>query len=146
MPRWLYDELKHGAPVKQINRITHDGRLVRESFVENEVSGIVPVLSQLSNISTTVERAYFCHPSVQHVCKRRNHSGFCGYLNMQMQMSYIQGAKAPGYDSFGKRIPGILEIQDMIEKAWSQGIGTLGKYEMGGVQGTRKWIGTPEVR
>lgn len=106
---------------------------------------MVPVLTHLSALSNTVERAYFCHPSVQHVFKRKDHGGFCGYLNIQMQMSYIQGAEVQGHEVLGKCIPGILDIQDMIENAWDSGIGALGRSQTGGVKGTRKWIGTPEV-
>jgi hypothetical protein len=105
----------------------------------------VPLLTQLSAMSSTVKRAYFCHPSVQHCYKRKHHGGFCGYLNIQMQVSYIQSARAQGHEHFGDRIPGILELQDMIEQAWDRGINVLGKLQTGGVKSTRKWIGTPEV-
>lgn len=145
MPKWLHDELLHGAPVKHINKIGKDGRLVRESFVENEVSGLVPLLAQLIKLDNTVERAYLCHPSVQQCFKRKHHGGFCGYLNIQTQISYIQGANAPGHEHFGDRIPGILDLQNMIENAWDRGFGELGRLQTGGIKNTRKWIGTPEV-
>ena len=145
MPKWLYNELKRGPSVKQVNRIATDGRLTRESFVENEVSGLVPLLVQLSALSSTVERAYFCHPSVQHCFKRKYHGSFCGYLNTQMQISYIQGTRAQGHECFGSQLPGILNLQDMIENAWDKGINNLARLQTGGVRGTRKWIGSPEV-
>lgn len=113
--------------------------------MENEVPGIVPVLAQLSGLSKNVETAYFCHPSVQHIFKRKDHGGFCGYLNIQMQISYMQGARINGHERFGSCIPSILVIQDMIENAWEMGINTLDKAKTGGVRGTRKWIGAPEV-
>ena len=36
-------------------------------------------------------------------------------------------------------------MQTWIEAAWDQGINQLGRQETGGIKGTRKWIGTPEV-
>lgn len=42
-------------------------------------------------------------------------------------------------------VPDIFEIQDMIESAWDNGINSKGRIETGGVRGTRKFIGTPEV-
>lgn len=132
--------------MKHVNKIGKDGRLVLESSVENEVPGLVPLLAQLSGLDDSVDRAYFCHPSVQHCYKRKSHSGFCGYLNIQMQISYIRGAQAPGHQKFVRRIPGILDIQEMIELAWDRGICDLGRLQTGGVRNTRKWIGTPEVR
>ncbi|KAL1302551.1 hypothetical protein AAFC00_002933 [Neodothiora populina] len=145
MPRWMYDELRYGAPIRKVNKIGKDGRIVRESLVENEVPGLVSVLAELSYVSRTVERAYLCHPQVQHVHNRQGHTGFCGYLNVQMQIAYIQGARAVGHEKFKKRIPSILKIQDLIENAWDQGIDTFGRQDTGGIRGTRKWIGTTEV-
>ncbi len=34
----------------------------------------------------------------------------------------------------------------MIESAWDKGINDTGRIETGGIRGTRKYIGTPEVR
>lgn len=145
MPRRLHNDLKRGGLVRQVNRIGSDGNLYRETFIENEVRDTVTALSILSSLSTTVAQAFFCHTSVQHVFKRRDEGGFCGYRNIQMLISYIQGAKAQGWNSFGRRVPGVLDIQDMVEEAWDKGIDTLGRIQTGGVRDTRKWIGTPEV-
>lgn len=145
MPKWLYNELEAGPPVRRVNKIGLDGRLSTHSFIETEVAGLVPVLSQLSALSEPVKMAYFCHPSVQHVYKRKSHGGFCGYTNIQMMVSYIQGARAQGHDRFGKSIPGVLQLQDMIENAWDHGVRKSGRLETGGIKGTRKWIGTPET-
>lgn len=146
MPSWLLRELRKGAPIRHVDTIGNDGRLVRESYIENQVSGLVPLLAQLSAMDRSVESAYFCHPSVQHCFKRERHSGFCGYHNIQTQMSYIQGARAQGHERLGDKIPGVLKIQDMIENAWDKGFHSLGYQQTGGVKNTRKWIGTPEVR
>lgn len=145
MPQKLYDELMQGAPVQQVNRTTNNGLLIREVVVENRTSGIVPVLARLSELSPTVEQAYFCHPSVKHVSNRPGHNGFCGYLNIQMQISYLQGAKARGHRKFGPRIPGIVKLQGMIERAWAKGIYMNARTETGGVRERRVWIGALEV-
>lgn len=39
----------------------------------------------------------------------------------------------------------MLDLQELIESAWDRGINTTGKVETGGIRGTRKYIGTPEV-
>lgn len=63
-----------------------------------------------------------------------------------MMISYIIGANAPGMEHFQGRLPTIFEIQELIESAWDLGINSQGRVETGGIKGTRKYIGTPEVR
>lgn len=63
-----------------------------------------------------------------------------------MMVSYINGANAYGRDQFRGRLPTIFEIQEYIENAWDMGINAQGRVETGGIKGTRKYIGTPEVR
>lgn len=145
MPAHVYDQLKRGAAPQRLTQIGRDGRLVTETLYNNEVSGIIPVLAKLAALSETVEQAYLCHPAVQHVFKQPREGGFCGYRNLQMLISYIQGAKSEGYGLFQGRVPGILRIQDMIEEAWDRGFCTYGRLQVGRLRGTRKWIGTPEV-
>lgn len=72
--------------------------------------------------------------------------GFCGYRNIQMLSSYIVGAHVEGAEVLDNRIPSIFRIQDYIENAWDMGINASGRVETGGIKGTRKYIGTPEVR
>lgn len=62
-----------------------------------------------------------------------------------MLLSYIQGAKAQGNEEFPGRTPGILNLQDLIERAWDKGINQIGRTQTGGIRDTRKYIGTPEV-
>jgi len=71
--------------------------------------------------------------------------GFCGYRNIQMLISYIVGAEAFGAELFGNRVPPVFDIQDLIEAAWDMGYNPQGRIETGGIKGTRKFIGTPEV-
>jgi hypothetical protein len=46
---------------------------------------------------------------------------------------------------FGPKFPSIFQIQDLIENAWDNGFNAQGRVETGGIRGTRKYIGTPEV-
>ena len=50
-----------------------------------------------------------------------------------------------GHEAFDNSIPSIFQIQDLIEAAWAKGYGLSGMVETGGIRGTRKYIGTPEV-
>ncbi|KAL6708231.1 hypothetical protein ACN47E_003415 [Coniothyrium glycines] len=146
MPQWLYGQLEKGPKITSINRIGRDGRLIKQEQVQNETPGLIPVLAQLSALDHSVKEAYYCHPSTLHIGKTPNEGGFCGYRNIQMLLSYIQGAKAQGHEEFPGRTPGILRLQDLIETAWDQGINHIGRLQTGGIRGTRKYIGTPEAQ
>jgi zinc finger-containing ubiquitin peptidase 1 len=71
--------------------------------------------------------------------------GFCGYRNIQMMCSYIIGVESQGYEHFKGNVPSIFDIQENIEHAWDLGINAQGRIETGGIRGTRKYIGTPDV-
>ena len=146
MPSWLRKQLEAGAKVTISSQIMPDGRLQRVESIANEVRGIVPVLAQLCEQDPTVERAYLCHPEVTHVVKMAKEGGFCGYRNIQMLISYIRDARSQGYERFPGRLPSILDLQNLIENAWDRGYNKQGRIETGGIRGTRKYIGTPEVR
>lgn len=138
--------------------------LLRRGRVKLTQVGVISVLEQLLSQSKSTEYAYLCDPAVQHVSKLKKEGivvaktllgkadaqshlgGFCGYRNIQMMISYIIGANAPGVDRFQGRLPTIFEIQELIERAWDLGINSQGRVETGGIKGTRKYIGTPEVR
>jgi hypothetical protein len=62
-----------------------------------------------------------------------------------MMSSYIIHAKSKGHEPFRNAIPSIFQIQEWVESAWDQGISAQGRLETGGIRGTRKYIGTPEV-
>lgn len=71
--------------------------------------------------------------------------GFCGYRNIQMLVSNMAPLKVKGYDKFEGKVPTIFQIQDYIENAWDSGYNSSGREETGGIKGTRKYIGTPDV-
>jgi hypothetical protein len=62
-----------------------------------------------------------------------------------MLFSYIIGVGFQGSQHVKKKLPSIFQIQDFIEEAWDMGINPQGRTETGGIKGTRKYIGTPEV-
>ncbi|OAG05697.1 DUF1671-domain-containing protein [Paraphaeosphaeria sporulosa] len=146
MPKWLHDQLAAGPKITLVNRIGRDGRLIKQESVQNETPGIIPILAQLSALDRTVKEAYYCHPSTLHIGKTPKEGGFCGYRNIQMLFSYIQGSRAQGHKDFPGRTPGILKLQDLIERAWDKGINTIGRQQTGGIRDTRKYIGTPEAQ
>jgi hypothetical protein len=74
-----------------------------------------------------------------------NLGGFCGYRNIQVLAAHIIGTQTPGWEQFGDDIPSIFQIQDLVETAWDRGYNARGRVETGGIRGTRKYIGTPEV-
>ena len=146
MPGWLRRQIEAGGMVNTNNQIRADGSLVKVSTIVNETTELVPVLAQLCEQDAGVDRAYLCHPGVRHVSKMKREGGFCGYRNIQMMVSYLRDAKAPGFESFGDGMPNILVLQDMIEEAWDRGFNSAGRIETGGIRGTRKYIGTPEAQ
>ena len=145
MPYWLYKKLKEGPKTSKTRRITRDGGLVTHEIIEGQTNGVLPVLRRLIENDRAVYKAYLCHPSVTQVGRTTWESGFCGFRNTQMMVSYIQNAKHPAHTLFPDQIPGVLDLQDWIEDAWNEGINWYAKYEFGGLKGTRKWIGTLEV-
>lgn len=146
MPAWLRRQIERGARVTVVNQITPTGQMIRVEQVANETPGMVPVLAQLCEQDPALSKVFLCHPGVKHVVKQAREGGFCGYRNIQMMVSYIQATKCAGYEHFPGKLPSILELQDLIEQAWDQGINAVGRVETGGIRGSRKYIGTPEVR
>ncbi|CAI6333783.1 unnamed protein product [Periconia digitata] len=146
MPKWLHDQLDAGPKITTVNRIGRDGRLIKQEHVQNETPGIIPILAQLSALDRSVKQAYYCHPSTLHIGKTPKEGSFCGYRNIQMLISYIQGARAQGCEDFHGRVPGILKLQELIESAWDKGINAIARQQTGGIRDTRKYIGTPEAQ
>ncbi|KAB5575896.1 peptidase family C78-domain-containing protein [Coniochaeta sp. 2T2.1] len=127
MPDWLINLLQKHGQVDQ--------------------PGIIPVLQQLLQQSSTTKYAYLCHPCVHHISRLRREGGFCGYRTIQMMTSYLIGTASAGNQHFKPKaqVPSIFQIQDWIEAAWDAGINSQGRAETGGVKMTRKYIGTLEA-
>lgn len=145
MPGWLLKLLDDGTKVTRENRIRRDGKLEKVEVAVNETRRLIPVLAQLCEQDESVTQAFLCNSDVRHVFKLPKEGGFCGYRNIQMLVSYIQDTGAQGHQNFPGRLPSILQLQDMIESAWDIGYNSAGRIETGGIQGTRKYIGTSEV-
>jgi zinc finger-containing ubiquitin peptidase 1 len=62
-----------------------------------------------------------------------------------MMISYVIATESQAFHHFQGKIPTIFQIQDAIEHAWDLGINAQCRLETGGIRGTRKYIGTPEV-
>ena len=141
MPEWLNQVLQTNGEPQIIDR---DGAKA-SVYAWNYSEGIVPVINQLLELDTETAYAYTCDPCVVHISKLKNEGGFCGYRNIQMQWSYIVNSKFQGHDYFGGKIPTIFDIQNTIDMAWSDGINAYDRIKTGGIKGSRRYIGTPEV-
>lgn len=132
-------------------------------ILSNETPKLITTLSVLSKVDDNVKRSVsatpfakgfltcilsfsYCHPATNHVGNRNRERGFCGYRSIAMMLSYLHGCStAPKRPEYVSQLPNIIELQDMVENAWSQGINGHSKLETGGIRGTRKFIGTSEV-
>lgn len=146
MPKDLYQRLQDGPKITRTKKISRHGGLVVHESVAGETPGVLPILKRLIEHDHRVGKAFLCHPSVTQIGKFHWEGGFCGYRNTQMQISYMQHAKHPSSVFFPGRTPGILDLQDHIEQAWDNGVHPYSRQEVGHLKGTRKWIGTLEVR
>ncbi|KAJ5364679.1 uncharacterized protein N7496_010392 [Penicillium cataractarum] len=146
MPSWLKHMLEKGGRTSKQTHLTTDGKLARQTTVENETDKLIPVIAKLCEQDKTVQRAFLCNPKVRHICKLSREGGFCGYRNIQMLVSYITKTQSLGHTYFPHSVPSILDIQDLIEQAWDMGFNSTGRTETGGIKGTRKFIGTPEAQ
>jgi hypothetical protein len=69
MPTWLRQLLEADGKARTTNEISRTGKLSRVKVIENQVSGVIPVIEQLLGQDLLTEYAYICHPCVQHVSK-----------------------------------------------------------------------------
>lgn len=141
MPEDVRAHLSHAAEPQTIQRIARDGNLIRERYIPNETAGLIRVIADLCAVDEETRNTYLCHTSVRHVRKLNCDGNFCGYWNIQVMLTYIQHMNPRG----PQRIPNVLEIQDLIERAWDDGICAYSRIETGGIRNTRKWIGTQEA-
>ena len=121
-----------------------------KQYLEDAPPEISDILRRILEQDQDVEAAYLCHSGVRYIGKikvngKDEGNNFCGYHNIQMIVCYLTAAQVPGHEKFAGDIPTILETQDFIEEAWEQGFNESGRVQTGGIKGTRKHIGTPEV-
>ncbi|KAL2809490.1 DUF1671-domain-containing protein [Aspergillus granulosus] len=146
MPSWLLKMLEKGNTTSRVTKITPDGKLSRHVVIENQTPNVVPALAHLCDQDKSVQRAFFCSAHIHQISKMPMEGSFCGYRNIQMLVSYIQESRGPGHNHFPSTLPTILQLQDMIERAWDMGFNSVGRTETGGIKGTRKYIGTSEAQ
>lgn len=120
-------------------------RLVSEDQ-SNSTSGIIANLASLVEHDPDVELAYLCTTSAVQVAKLPDEGPhFCGYRNIQMLLLALAGSDVVDDATLLNMKSNIPDIQAMIELAWDEGHNAHGKVLTGGIQGTRKHIGTSEV-
>lgn len=99
----------------------------------NKLCGSLPFMAQRLEREHRIKAAYLCDDSAMQVWKLRGEGNhFCCYRNIQMFVPDMQDKN-------------VLELQDMIERAWDANLNSRGRIETGGIKGTRKHIGTLEV-
>jgi hypothetical protein len=111
---------------------TRIASVINAEASRNKLTGVIPILASILEQDSRVETAYLCDDATTQVYKlaaEGNH--FCAYRNIQMLLFHERHT--------------IPELQEMIEKAWDEGYNSHGRIETGGIQGTRKHIGTSEV-
>lgn len=69
MPAWLIKLLEADGQVKTITEPSRLGKPSKVKVIENQVSGVIPVIKQLLDQDISTEYAYTCHQCVQHVSK-----------------------------------------------------------------------------
>ena len=134
MPDWLYRFLEDEEKPK----------------LDQSPPGIPDILQKLLEQDQGVETAYLCHSATRYIGKikvkgKNEGDNFCGYHNIQVLISYVHATEVQGPGHFAGGIPTIWEIQCMIEEAWDHGFNESSRVQTGGIKGTRKHIGTPEV-
>ncbi|KXS95167.1 hypothetical protein AC578_11163 [Pseudocercospora eumusae] len=120
-------------------------KLLANEGTSNSILGVISNLALLLESEPNTELAYLCTRSAAQVSKLPNEGAhFCGYRNIQMMLLALAGRNETG-DSHADMKSSIPEIQQMIENAWDDGYNAHGKVLTGGIQGTRKHIGTSEA-
>lgn len=129
MPAWLHSKLE-----------------MEDQKSAESAPNAVPALISLLEHDESVEKAYLCHPSVRYIGKIKGEgNNFCGYRNIQMLITSLRDLRPDPLEKLKGQIPSVLELQNMIEDGWAKGMNDYGLIQTGGITGTRKHIGTPEV-
>ncbi|KAI5364871.1 Putative peptidase C78, ubiquitin modifier-specific peptidase 1/ 2 [Septoria linicola] len=141
MPSDVRKSLIYGAESRTMQRIGSDGRLYKYRSIPNETAGLPTAIADLCALEEYTAVTYLCHPSTKHIYKIECDGNFCGFWSTQVVLSYVQHMDPEGPQA----MPHVIEMQDIIETAWKNGICAYDKVQTGGVMNTRKWIGTTEA-
>lgn len=103
------------------------------------------MLAQLLELDSNVDHAFLCTDRVVQVSKLAQEGAhFCAYRNIQMLWSVLPTEELL-QANMPVSTPTVLELQGWIEAAWEAGFNAHGKQLTGGIQNTRKHIGTSEA-
>lgn len=117
-------------------------KILQDEDNSNSLPGVVPNLARLLEHDSNIERAYLCTDDAVQVSRLPNEGAhFCGYRNIQMLWSSLASTNP----RFIPEKPTVLKLQALIENAWDADINAHGRTLTGGIEGTRKHVGTSEV-
>ncbi|EKM55631.1 uncharacterized protein PHACADRAFT_173790 [Phanerochaete carnosa HHB-10118-sp] len=119
----------------------------------NFTPGLIPLLKKAlvkAHAKGAVERAYLCSDVAVHVQTESFDRGWgCGYRNFLMSCAALMGQQLqPMYFPLldAPISPGVRNLQQWIEDAWSRGFDEEGRDQLKQkLTSTRKWIGTGEL-
>ncbi|KAH9981503.1 peptidase family C78-domain-containing protein [Lactifluus volemus] len=116
----------------------------------NYTPGLIPLLRKI--LSSSVEkgvtrRAVLCYERAVHIYRELWDLGWgCGYRNFMMACAALMDQHIqPAYSSLlgTPTLPGVRNLQALIEEAWEHGYDREGAQSLKGkLVGRRKWIGT----
>ncbi|KAM3417946.1 hypothetical protein BST61_g6158 [Cercospora zeina] len=141
MPSDVRKALIYGPEPETVQRIGSNGALYRHRIVPNETAGLPRAIADLCALDENTAATYLCHPSTRHIHKIECEGNFCGFWSCQVLLSYVQHLDREGPQG----MPHVIQMQEVIERAWDNGICAYGKVQTGGIMNTRKWIGTTEA-
>lgn len=142
MPAKVRNALIEDSKPRHINRIGSGMKVEPTFYVPNQTPDLIPIIADLCSASQTTAITYLASPAVCHISRIKCEGEFCGYWNIQMVYSGI-GTKKPANNI--ANVPNVLQIQRVIEDAWSKGICEVGRTQTGGILNSRKWIGSIEA-
>ncbi|KAF2208404.1 hypothetical protein CERZMDRAFT_49398 [Cercospora zeae-maydis SCOH1-5] len=141
MPSDVRKALIYGPEAQTVQRIDSNGALSRHRVVPNETAALPRAIADLCALDGNTAATYLCHPSTRHIHKIECEGNFCGFWSCQVLLTYIQHIDREGPQG----MPHVIQMQEVIERAWDNGICAYGKVQTGGILNTRKWIGTTEA-
>ncbi|KIM32150.1 hypothetical protein M408DRAFT_326807 [Serendipita vermifera MAFF 305830] len=121
----------------------------------NYTPNFIPILRRAltkSHAKGTTTRASLCSEGVCHIATEAWDTIYgCGYRNYMMACTALcEQQVIPQYSALlkneGDSGPGIRAVQELIERAWSEGYDGIGASQLKHkLVGTMKWIGTGEL-
>ncbi|KAH8928165.1 DUF1671-domain-containing protein [Atractiella rhizophila] len=132
------------APSDPEDTIPDEKGKSRAEDESNATAGIVPILADLLNRSSTRNAQLSSSRTIHFRGVRRDLLYSCGYRNFQMLFSAAR--HLPCYSSIAGDVPSIRQLQAIAERAWGHGFDPLGaEHFRGKLVGSKRWIGTTEI-